>query len=228
MTLSSSAAAPAPGGGRRAGGDRSAISDRSVPTLVERTRTLTCLLVLWTVAFAQSPGKIVADTKIDLALDPWGLMSRALHLWDPSTSFGVLQNQGYGYLFPMGPFAALGQLVAPAWVVQRLWWAVLLSIGFLALRALLRVWRVADPVTRQVAALAFALSPRVVSTLGPISSESAPALLAQPSSCRSSWPPWDWWAPVALRHGQRSRCSPAAVSTRPRRRLQSSRPPCFC
>ena len=119
----------------------------------------------------------MADTKIDLALDPWGLMSRALHLWDPSTSFGVLQNQGYGYLFPMGPFAALGQLVAPAWVVQRLWWAVLLSVGFLAMRALLRAWGVADPVTRQLAALAFALSPRVVSTLGPISSESAPALL---------------------------------------------------
>jgi arabinofuranan 3-O-arabinosyltransferase len=150
---------------------------RGVPALVERARTLTCLLVLWTVAFAQSPGKVVADTKIDLALDPWGLMSRALHLWDPATSFGVLQNQGYGYLFPMGPFAALGQLVAPPWVVQRLWWGVLLTIGFLAMRALLKAWQVADPITRQVAALAFALSPRVVSTLGPISSESAPALL---------------------------------------------------
>ncbi|GAA2162868.1 alpha-(1-_3)-arabinofuranosyltransferase [Pedococcus bigeumensis] len=151
---------------------------RAVPSLVDRARTLTCLLVLWTVAFAQQPGKVVADTKIDLALDPWGLMSRALHLWDPSTTFGVLQNQGYGYLFPMGPFAALGQLVAAPWVVQRLWWALLLTAGFLAMRALLAAWRVADPVTRQVVAVAFALSPRVVSTLGPISSESAPALLA--------------------------------------------------
>jgi arabinofuranan 3-O-arabinosyltransferase len=149
-----------------------------VPSLVDRVRTLTCLLVLWTVAFAQQPGKVVADTKIDLALDPWGLMSRALHLWDAGTTFGVLQNQAYGYLFPMGPFAAVGQLVAAPWVVQRLWWAVLLTAGFLAMRALLAAWRVADPVTRQLAALAFALSPRVVSTLGPISSESAPALLA--------------------------------------------------
>lgn len=149
-----------------------------VPVLVDRVRTLTCLLVLWTVAFAQQPGKVVADTKIDLALDPWGLMSRALHLWDPTTTFGVLQNQGYGYLFPMGPFAAVGQLVAEPWVVQRLWWAVLLTAGFLAMRALLAAWRVADPATRQVVAVAFALSPRVVSTLGPISSEAAPALLA--------------------------------------------------
>lgn len=149
-----------------------------VPVLVDRVRTVTCLLVLWTVAFAQQPGKVVADTKIDLALDPWGLMSRALHLWDPTTTFGVLQNQGYGYLFPMGPFAAMGQLVAEPWVVQRLWWAVLLTVGFLAMRALLSAWRVADPVTRQVAALAFVVSPRVVSTLGPISSEATPALLA--------------------------------------------------
>jgi arabinofuranan 3-O-arabinosyltransferase len=153
------------------------IASSSVPSLVERVRTLTCLLILWTVAFAQSPGKVVADTKIDLALDPLGLMSRALHLWDPTTTFGVLQNQGYGYLFPMGPFAALGQLVAAPWVVQRLWWALLLTAGFLAMRALLAAWGVADPVTRQVAAVAFALSPRVVSTLGAISSESAPALL---------------------------------------------------
>lgn len=163
--------------GRRPDGVRAA-RVRTVPTLVDRVRTLTCLLVLWSVAFAQQPGKVVADTKIDLALDPGGLMSRALHLWDPSTTFGVLQNQGYGYLFPMAPFAAAGQLVAAPWVVQRLWWAALLTAGFLAMRALLAAWRVADPVTRQVGAVAFALSPRVVSTLGPISSESAPALLA--------------------------------------------------
>ncbi|SDP01909.1 arabinofuranan 3-O-arabinosyltransferase [Pedococcus dokdonensis] len=168
---------PAPAAGRRPGGTATP-PVRPVPLLVDRVRTFTCLLVLWAVAFAQQPGKVVADTKIDLALDPWGLMSRALHLWDPTTAFGVLQNQGYGYLFPMGPFAALGQLLAPPWVVQRLWWAVLLTAGFLAARALLSAWQVADPVTRQVTAVAFALSPRVVSTLGPISSEAAPALLA--------------------------------------------------
>ncbi len=168
--------APSLSAGRRP--DARGVVGPGVPALVDRVRTLTCLLVLWTVAFAQQPGKVVADTKIDLALDPWGLMGRALHLWDPATTFGVLQNQAYGYLFPMGPFAALGQLVAAPWVVQRLWWAALLTAGFLAMRALLRAWRIADPVTRQVAAVAFALSPRVVSTLGPISSESAPALLA--------------------------------------------------
>ena len=150
----------------------------TLPRSVARVRTLAALLLLWAVAWAQDPGKIVADTKIDLALDPWDLMARALHLWDDGSTFGILQNQGYGYLFPMGPFAALGQLVAPAWVVQRVWWAVLLTVGYLAMRRLLRELGVTSDLARHVAALAFALSPRVVSTLGPISSEAAPALLA--------------------------------------------------
>ncbi|TPG17849.1 DUF3367 domain-containing protein [Pedococcus bigeumensis] len=150
----------------------------AVPPVVRRARTAAALLLLWAVAFAQVPRDIVADTKIDLALDPWGLMVRTLHLWDDSTAFGVLQNQAYGYLFPMGPFAALGQLVSPAWVTQRLWWAVLLTIGYLATKRLLVALGVGNPLAQQVAALAFALSPRVVSTLGPISSEAAPALLA--------------------------------------------------
>ncbi|MEO6413748.1 MAG: alpha-(1-_3)-arabinofuranosyltransferase family protein [Pedococcus sp.] len=149
-----------------------------MPSVVRRVRTAAALLLLWAVAFAQVPREIVADTKIDLALDPWGLMARSLHLWDDTTSFGVLQNQAYGYLFPMGPFAALGQLVSPAWVTQRLWWAVLLTVGYLATRRLLVALEVGNPLTQQLAALAFALSPRVVSTLGPISSEAAPALLA--------------------------------------------------
>ncbi len=152
--------------------------DPAVPPLVERIRVASCLLLLWAVAFAQAPGKIVADTKIDLALNPLGLMGRSLHLWDPTTTFGVLQNQAYGYLFPMGPFAALGNAVLPAWVTQRLWWCVLLSVGYLSMRALLRALDVGDPLTRHAAALAYALAPRVLSTLGPISSEAAPALLA--------------------------------------------------
>lgn len=151
--------------------------DDAVPTVVERIRVATCLLVLWAVAFAQEPGKIVADTKIDLALNPLGLMARSLHLWDPDATFGLLQNQAYGYLFPMGPFAALGNTILPAWITQRLWWGLLLSIGYLSMRRLLAAMDVGEPSTRHLASLAFALSPRVLSTLGTISSEAAPALL---------------------------------------------------
>ena len=135
-------------------------------------------MVLWTAAWASPGGEIAEDTKNDLYVDAWGFLGRSLHLWDPQTTFGVLQNQGYGYLFPMGPFFAVVGSVAPMWVTQRLWWSLLLTVGYLGALWLLRELRVGEPVTRHVAGVALALGPRVVSTLGGLSTEAAPVLLA--------------------------------------------------
>ena len=46
-------------------------------------------------------------------------------------TFGELQNQAYGYLFPQGPFFLIerpGQHVPP-WVTERLWSVAILVVG---------------------------------------------------------------------------------------------------
>jgi arabinofuranan 3-O-arabinosyltransferase len=103
--------------------------------LRERLRVLLCCLCLGLLATATRPGKILADTKIDMPIDPIGFLGRALHLWDIE-QFGQLQNQAAGYLFPMGPFYALGHLAGiPGWITQRMWLGLLLCVAFLGTRA---------------------------------------------------------------------------------------------
>ena len=129
-------------------------------------------------AFLQQPGRIVADTKIDLVIAPWQFLERAVFAWEPLGSFGQLQNQAYGYLFPMGPFFVLGDLVAlPSWVVQRLWWTLLLALAFVGVVRLCRELRIGTPWTHVVAAYAFVLSPRIASLLGASSVEIWPTAL---------------------------------------------------
>ena len=129
-----------------------------------RWRTLAGLLVVWSVAWSVQQDTIVGDTKIDLYLDPWGFLARSLHVWDPQVTWGGLQNQAYGYLFPMGPFFGLGSEILPMWVVQRLWWMALLTAGFLAMMGLLRVFGIAGAGVRVIASLAYVLAPRVIAT----------------------------------------------------------------
>jgi arabinofuranan 3-O-arabinosyltransferase len=146
--------------------------------------------VLTLLAFIQSPGRIVADSKIDLAVNPVAFLGRALHVWDPTGSFGQIQNQVYGYLWPMGPFFTLGSaLHLPAWVVQRLWWAVLLCVAYTGAVRLAARLGIGTPASRLVAGLAFALCPRILTELGSISSEAWPTAVA----------PWVLIPLVALR-----------------------------
>lgn len=73
------------------------------------------------VSFAQAPGRISADTKLDLAADPLGFLGRAAHLWSPDAPMGQVQNQAHGLPSPHGAFFALGDLAhIPPWITQRL------------------------------------------------------------------------------------------------------------
>jgi hypothetical protein len=88
-------------------------------------------LVAYALAFAQRPGELVADTKIDLHTDPVRFLADAAAAWAPSGGLGQVQAGQYaGYLWPMGPFYALGDLIGLApWAVHRLWLGTLLAIA---------------------------------------------------------------------------------------------------
>ena len=157
---------------RPSGSDR---EEAGLPAIVVRLRqTAVCLLLVVT-AFHQSAGLIGNDTKLDLTADPGRFLLRALDLWNPSSGFGQLQNQAYGYLFPMGAFHLLGAWLAlPGWVVQRSWMALLLVAAFLGVLRLAARLDLGSPTTRLLGGLAYALSPRMLTVIGGNSSEVLP------------------------------------------------------
>ena len=132
---------------------------------------------------AQSPGRVSPDTKLDLTANPARFLARAANLWNSDLPFGQAQNQAYGYLFPHGAFFLAGDVIGlPGWVIQRLWWALLLVVGFWGLLRVAEALNdgrgIGSTSSRVIAATAFALSPRVLTTLGAISSETLPLMLA--------------------------------------------------
>ncbi|MBU3751255.1 MAG: DUF3367 domain-containing protein, partial [Mycobacterium sp.] len=129
--------------------------------------------------FLQAPGLIAPDTKLDLTANPLRFLARAANLWNSDLPFGQAQNQAYGYLFPHGAFFLLGDTAGlPGWVTQRLWWAMLLTAGFWGLLRVAETLGIGTRPSRLLGAAAFALSPRVLTTLGSISSETLPMMLA--------------------------------------------------
>ncbi|MFF2085498.1 alpha-(1-_3)-arabinofuranosyltransferase [Nocardia sp. NPDC058176] len=154
------------------------------------------VVAAFVLTFAQAPGLTVADTKYDLAQNPLGFLARAAHLWSSQAPMGQVQNQAYGYFFPHGAFFSAGHLLnVPAWVTQRVWWALLLLAGFWGIVKLCETLGIGARGSRVIAGIAFALSPRVLTTLGSISSETLPMMLA----------PWVLLAPAALGVAMRSR-----------------------
>ncbi|BBZ65419.1 membrane protein [Mycolicibacterium insubricum] len=180
-TASSTASAnPLGGSGPPAKEPSTALSTADIlpPRLSRRWLWLVSAVALAT-TFGQSPGLISPDTKLDLTANPLQFLARAANLWNSDLPFGQTQNQSYGYLFPHGAFFVLGDVLGlPGWVTQRLWWALLLTVGFWGLLRLAEALRIGSTSSRVVAATAFIVSPRVLTTLGSISSETLPMMLA--------------------------------------------------
>ena len=146
---------------------------------VYRFRLAAVCLGLVAVVFLQEPGRIAADTKLDLAVSPLSFLNRALQMWDGSGFFGQVQNQAYGYLWPVGPlFAVLNSADVVPWVIQRLWWSLVLLVGFLGFVRLVRLLGVTSSAARVVGGLGYVLSVRMVSELSTVSVEAWPMALA--------------------------------------------------
>ena len=73
----------------------------------------------------------MADTKIDLHVDPVRFLSDVTHAWSHSGGLGELHAGQYaGYLFPMAPFHAAAHALGVApWLTQRLWLGTVLALA---------------------------------------------------------------------------------------------------
>src|SRR3712207_3208526 len=136
------------------------------PPPVTRPRAIPLALAAgcYLLALVQRPGEVVADTKIDLYVDPRGFLADVASAWTQQVQLGhVFGGQYGGYLFPTAPWFALGDLAGvPTWIVHRLWLGTLLALAAWGvvrlLDALLERPRGAPHVA---AALVFVLNPYV-------------------------------------------------------------------
>src|SRR4051794_17413341 len=88
-------------------------------------------VLAYAIAILQRPGELIADTKVNLYVDPSRFLSDVASLWSPTTDLGhVWAGQYGGYMWPMAPGFALGDALGiPAWLVHRLWLGTLLALA---------------------------------------------------------------------------------------------------
>ena len=133
------------------------------------------LVLAYVPLLLNDPGRLAADTKAYLYLDPGRLMERATSMWQPEIAMGTVTHQNIGYLWPIGPYYWLADVLGlPDWLAQRLWLGTVLAAAGLGVRWLLRTlgWgagRQADRTKKAgmqggilVASLAYMLSPYIL------------------------------------------------------------------
>lgn len=96
-----------------------------------RSVTLGLTLLAYVVAILQRPGELIAETKVDLYLDPSRFLSNVLSVWSPTVDLGhVFGAQYSGYAWPMAPWMVAGDALGlPVWLTHRLWIGTLLAVA---------------------------------------------------------------------------------------------------
>jgi len=147
-------------GAGRAGAGGGSDGPRQRTTRAVRALGYSLLALLAYVPVLRSdPGRVAADTKSYLTLDPGRVLSRGWSMWDPNIGLGTVTHQNIGYLFPMGPYYWLMEAFGfPDWVTQRLWLGTVILAAGLGALFLFRTLGVRGP-GAVVGAMAFMLSP---------------------------------------------------------------------
>ncbi|WSQ08794.1 DUF3367 domain-containing protein [Streptomyces sp. NBC_01231] len=147
----------------------------------EGPRSRRWLLGFWAVVFvlflAVQPGRQTFDTKLGVTTDPGRFLSDLGQLWHDQGSFGGIQDQYVGYVWPMLPFYWLGHAVQlPVWLVERVWLSLIVSVAFWGALRLAERLRVGTGASRLLAALAYALWPMFTIVIGSTSAAALPGV----------------------------------------------------
>ncbi|HEY2506083.1 MAG TPA: alpha-(1-_3)-arabinofuranosyltransferase family protein, partial [Streptosporangiaceae bacterium] len=152
---------------------------------------------------ATDAGRMIFDTKLGVDINTREFLARLWSLWNPLEWFGSLQDQYIGYAIPMAPFFLVGQLLhVPIWLIERLWLALLIAVGFTGILKLARALRIGTDGTRLVAAAVFTLWPTFTIMIGSTSAGALPGLLV----------PWALLPLISAARGETSEGRAAARS----------------
>ena len=108
-------------------------------------------------------GRVDADSKAYLYLDPARFLSGTPSLWDPKIGMGTVAYQMLGFLFPVAPFYWFTEhlLGLPPWVAERIWLGTLIFAAGMGARYLLRTLGLRGPGIA-VGMVAYAFTPYAI------------------------------------------------------------------
>ncbi len=119
-------------------------------------------LLFLVICLAQSPGLIEFDTRLPMIMAPIAYFGSVLHLWNPVV-FGGTVEQGSGFLIPQGLyFIGTSLLHVPVWIAERIWLALLLTVGCCGTIRLAEALGIGNRWSRVLAGVAFCVAPLVV------------------------------------------------------------------
>jgi len=139
-------------------------SRRRRPTDILRARSSALSIILlaalaYIPALASSPGRMPADTKLYLYLDPGGLLGRSTSTFEPDQFAGWVPHQQITYLWPSGPwFWIFDSVGVPDWIAHRLWIGTILFAAGVGARWAAKHLGLAGPAALTVG-LVYQLSP---------------------------------------------------------------------